>query len=196
MSAPARHTVLRLAEVETADGPDGLRWSPLRRLLGVGAFGVNAYTADAGARLVEEHDETTYSAGGHEELYLVVGGHATFLLDGGEVDAPAGTQVFVRDVSVRRGALAVADGTTVLAVGGAPGEAYRPGAWEWSFAAGPLAAKGDFEGAAGLLQEGLEEHPGDASLTYNLACYRSLDGRHDEAVALLRSIAADPLVTG
>ena len=51
---------------------------------------------------VEQHDETGSGAGGHEELYLVLSGHATFMVDGDEIDAPAGTLIFVPDVSSRR----------------------------------------------------------------------------------------------
>lgn len=196
MSARRRPSVVRVAEVETVAGPDGLRWAPLRRLLDVGAFGVNAYLADAGGRVVEEHSEVGGGAGGHQELYVVLAGRATFTLDGDRSDAPAGTLVFCPDVETRRGAVAEEDGTIVLALGGRVGEAYRPGAWEWTFAAAPAAARGDHDAAAATLLEGLAEHPGAPSLTYNLACYRSLAGRLDEAVALLASIAGDPQVAG
>ena len=67
-----------------------MRWKPVRRTLGVGAFGVNAYAADAGQQVVEDHDETGSGAGGHEELYVVMRGHARFTLDGDDVEAPAG----------------------------------------------------------------------------------------------------------
>ena len=49
-----------------------LQWRPLRRTLGVRAFGINAYTAaNAGDEVVEEHTETGL---GHEEIYLVLHG--------------------------------------------------------------------------------------------------------------------------
>ena len=52
---------------------EGLLWRPVRRRLGITAFGTNAYTAEKGTeRVVEEHSEE----GGHEELYFVVSGHA------------------------------------------------------------------------------------------------------------------------
>ena len=90
-----------IAMPECTSGPSGARWaSP--------AFGINGYTADAGERVIEEHDETGAGAGGHEELYLVIAGAATFELDGREVDAPAGSLVFVPDPETRRGAIATA----------------------------------------------------------------------------------------
>ena len=51
----AAYEVVRLAEVEPIDVA-GVSWLPLRRLLGVLAFGVNAYRADAGEHVVDEHD--------------------------------------------------------------------------------------------------------------------------------------------
>ena len=196
VNSPRSPQVVNLAELETLPGPDGLRWIPLRRMLEVRVVGINGYLADAGGQVVEEHTETGGGAGGHEEMYLVVAGSATFTLDGETHAAPAGTLVFVPETTTRRGAVADVDGTMVLALGGPVGEPYRPGAWEWSFAAAPVAAAGDPEAAAALLEQGLAQLPGDVSLTYNLACYRSLAGRLDEALDLLASIAGDPEVPG
>ena len=65
-----------------------LVWKPVRRPLGMTAFGINAYTAaNAGDEVVEEHTEEQL---GHEEIYLVIRGHATFTVDGEEIDAPCG----------------------------------------------------------------------------------------------------------
>ena len=76
-----------LSEFESLKGPGTLRWSPGRRRFGITAFGINAYTAaEAGQDVVEEHTETTL---GHEELYTVVAGHATFTL-GDEGDPERG----------------------------------------------------------------------------------------------------------
>ena len=81
-------------------GQDGLTWRPVRRHFDIQAFGVNAYTAEeAGQRLVEAHRE---EENGHEELYVVVTGRARFTVAGEEIDAPAGTLVFVRDPAASR----------------------------------------------------------------------------------------------
>jgi hypothetical protein len=119
-------------------GPDRgagvARLLPVRRHLGIEAFGANArVAATAGEVLVMPHDERSggpYGTAGHEELYVVLRGRATFTLDGEQVDAPAGTLLFVRDPAVERSALAAEADTAVLAVGGAPGVAYRVAAWE------------------------------------------------------------------
>ena len=52
-------TSVRLDEIEQiAVDDDKLLWRPLRRTLGVEAFGINAYTApNAGDQVVEEHTE-------------------------------------------------------------------------------------------------------------------------------------------
>ena len=103
-------------------------WKPLRRDLGVTAFGVNAYIArTAGELVIEEHSE---GSAGHEELYVVANGRATFTIAGEEVDAPAGTLVAVTDPSIVRGAVAREPGTAVLVVGAPRGEAYVLRNWE------------------------------------------------------------------
>jgi hypothetical protein len=52
------------------------------------------------------------------------------LRDGEEIDAPAGTIVFVRDPSLLRAARAIADGTTIFMVGGPAGVPYAISRWE------------------------------------------------------------------
>ena len=127
--------IVHLDDIE-ATQVEGTLWKPIRSTLGIGAFGINAYVAEReGDRLFNEHDETEALAGDqrHEELYLVVAGRATFALDGREFDAPEGTLVFVDDPATRRGAVAALANTTVLAIGGPVGEAYKPPPWESSF---------------------------------------------------------------
>src|SRR5918911_4643086 len=101
-------------------GPGVGELKPVRRHLGITAFGANARVArQAGDVLVMPHDERAggpFGTEGHEELYVVLRGHATFTLDGREVDAPAGTLLFVRDPAVVRSAVAAAPDTAVLAV--------------------------------------------------------------------------------
>ena len=73
---------------------------------------------DGGQTLVGEHDE---AASGQEELYLVLGGEATFELDGETVAARRWTAVAVEEPRVRRCAVARSAGTTILVVGAQPG---------------------------------------------------------------------------
>ena len=115
--------------IETPSGAP--EWKPIRHHFDVRAFGVNANVAHrAGDPVVEDHTEVQEGCMRHEELYLVTRGHARFSVEGESIDAPAGTLVFVRDPEARRGAVALEDGTTVLAIGGQPGVAYRVSPWE------------------------------------------------------------------
>jgi tetratricopeptide (TPR) repeat protein len=164
----------------------------VRRTLGIGAFGINAYTADAGDLVVEEHDETGAGAGHHEELYVVVTGHATFTVDGEEIDAPVGTCVFLDDPKERRAARALENGTTVLAVGGERGAAFKVSPWEFAFAGVPAWEAKRYDEAKALLLEGLELHPGNASLLYNLACVEALTGEGDAAFEHLGEATKNP----
>ncbi|HEX4760037.1 MAG TPA: hypothetical protein VH256_04515 [Thermoleophilaceae bacterium] len=125
---------VHLSEIGPVPGaPEDLEpWRPVRHTLGVLAFGVNAWVGESkGDRILEEHDELNEDAAdNHEELYLVLEGHATFTVDGEMIDAPRGTFVFVRDPALVRTAFAEGDGTTVLAIGATPGYPFRVSPWE------------------------------------------------------------------
>ena len=163
----------------------GLTWRPVRRPLGATAFGVNAWTADAAVdELIESQTEGTPSSPGHEELYLVTAGHATFTVGNEEIDAPAGTLVLV-EVGTRRAAVAAEPGTTVLVIGGEPGAAGPRSAWEHYYAAQPAYDAGDYDRAVAIASEGLADWPEHGPLHYQLACYHALAGRLDEARAHL-----------
>jgi tetratricopeptide (TPR) repeat protein len=166
----------------------------LRDELGIGSFGTSAvYQAEAGGRVISEHDELGPGANGHEELYIVVAGGCTFTVDGDEVDAPHGSVVFVRDPAAKRSAVATADGTVVLAVGGKPGEAFRPSAGEALAEFFRLYGEKDWEAALPVCHGALEEHPGNAMILYNIACLESLLGRTDDALEHLgESLAGWP----
>lgn len=187
--------VVRIQEIEPIPVVGGeLQWRPLRRTLGIEAFGINAYTANAGELVVEEHDETGAGAGHHEELYVVVTGRATFTVNGEEIDAPVGTCVFLDDPKERRGARAVEGGTTVLAIGGVRGEPFKVSPWEFAFAGSPAYDAKRYEEAKALLVEGLEVHPGNTSLLYNLACMEALLGERDAALEHLSQAKSNPRV--
>jgi tetratricopeptide (TPR) repeat protein len=174
-------------------GETGLLWRPIRRRLEIEAFGINAWTAaEPGEEVVEHHDETGSGSGKHEELYVVVRGRARFQLDDEEFDAPVGTCVFVRDRTVRRGAYAEEPGTTVVALGGKPGEVFEVSPWEHYFAAIPLSQAGDHRAAAEVIRVALERSPDNPPVLYNLACAECLAGDTEAALEhLSRAVAAD-----
>ncbi|HEU5214455.1 MAG TPA: tetratricopeptide repeat protein [Gaiellaceae bacterium] len=176
-------------ELDAIEMPDGFVWRPVRRRFGIRAFGTNAYTPGASGRVVEEHTEGQL---GHEELYLVLRGRVRFTVDGNEHELGPGQLVFVRDPSLRRGAVALTDDAAVLAVGGKPGEAHEISAWEYVFLSTPHLQEGRYDEARQLLQEGLAAKPGSAPVLYNLACVEALVGAGDKALELLNeSVAAD-----
>jgi tetratricopeptide (TPR) repeat protein len=149
---------------------------------GVLSFGVNTWTGKSvGDRIINEHDE----ADEHEELYLVQQGRATFELDGERVDAPAGTMVFARP-GVKRTAFAEDAGTTIVAIGGTPGEVYEASGFEVWLPITPLYEAGKYAEAADRGRELIEQHPEYAGLLYNVACCESLAGRTDDAIEHLR----------
>jgi quercetin dioxygenase-like cupin family protein len=160
-------------------------WSPIRLRLDVRAFGINGWTAkEAGDAVIPEHDEVP---SGHEELYLVTAGHATFTVDGEQIDAPSGAIVFVPDPAVKRGAVAREPATTVLAIGGTPGEAYQPRAWETNAEVLDLFDRGDHAAAKRVLSAALEEYSDHDLLHYNLACAEAQLGNLDAAFDHLRA---------
>ena len=186
-----RWTSLDIASVAPITVAGELHWKPIRRTLGIEAFGINAYTGDnVGDDVVERHTEQTL---GHQEAYVVLAGRATFELDDEALDAPAGTVVFLRDPSVRRYATAAEPGTTVLAIGGKPGEAYTPSAWEWYFEAERFRDPLDPEAALRLMDEANERFPDHVGVMYSTACWLALAGRNDEAwETLQRTIEREP----
>jgi mannose-6-phosphate isomerase-like protein (cupin superfamily) len=186
-----RWTSLRVDELPSIKVAGDLRWKPVRRTLGIEAFGMNAYTGEKpGDDVVERHSEETLR---HEEVYVVLSGRASFELDGETLDAPAGTIVFLRDPATRRYARAAEPGTTVLAVGGKPGEPYTPSAWEWYFEAERFRDPLDPEAALRLMDEANERFPGHAGVVYSTACWLALAGRDDEALeSLRRAVELEP----
>jgi hypothetical protein len=187
MSASVRH----VDELERIRIGGAGWWRPIRSALGVTGVAVNAYTADqAGDELIEHHDETGHGAAGHEELYVVLTGRATFTVGGEERDAPAGTLVLV-GAETRRGAVAAEPDTTVLVLGGAPGAALPVSAYEYWYRAEPAYRAGDYETAAAIAGEGLAEWPRHPSLRYQLACYEALAGHREAALEHLRIAYAE-----
>jgi tetratricopeptide (TPR) repeat protein len=178
------YSVAHLEEIdEISDGR--CPWRPVRHHFSITSFGVNAFTGrDAGDRIINEHDE-----GGdgdlQEELYLVQRGRARFELDGEKVDAPAGTFVFARP-SVKRTAFAEEPGTTIVALGGTPGQAYEPFGWEVWRPLHHLYESGQYAEAADRGRELIEANPEYPGPLYNVACCESLAGRTSDAIEHLR----------
>jgi mannose-6-phosphate isomerase-like protein (cupin superfamily) len=188
-AADTAFKVANLAELE-GDENEGRVRMDVRRNLGIRAFGTSAYRSSvAGGRLVTEHDEEGFrvSQSGQEELYAVVAGRATFTVNGEQVDAPAGSLVFVGDPVAKRSAVADEPGTIVLAIGGKPGEAFFALPEEFSAAFDAYNAK-EYERSIELYRELLASgFPRKAGILYNIACNEALLGRADDAIEHLRA---------
>ena len=149
---------------------------------------------EVGADIISAHDERSL---GHEELYVVVEGHATFTVEGEEVDGPAGTILFLSDPAVRRGARVKEGRTTVLTVGAKPGEAFTVSTWEKNAEVIPLFGRGEYAEAKRMLEALVAEHPDEPGPIYNLACAESRLGERDAALEhLARAIELDSTFRG
>ena len=102
-------------------------WAPIRHHFDIRAFGINAWRGADGEEVIKQHTE---GPGGHEELYIVFSGRAVFTIAGEELDAPAGTFIYIRDPLAARNAVAKAGDTVVLSLGGWAGKAFEASAWE------------------------------------------------------------------
>ena len=175
------YAVAQLDEIdEISDGRCPSR--PVRFHFGITSFGVNAWTGrETGDRIINEHDE----ADENEELYLVHSGRARFEFDGEPVDAPAGSFVFV-EPGVKRTAFAEEPGTTLVAIGGTPGQAYEPHGYEVWAPLRPFYEAGEYAEVADRGRQVIEEHPEYPFVIYNVACCESLAGRTEDAIVHLR----------
>jgi hypothetical protein len=171
--------------------PEGVDWLPLRAELGISAFGVGAYRANAGEPVVPRHSEATGGgAGVHEELYFVVSGRATFTVDEETFDAPVGTCVFAVP-GERREARAEEAGTTVLAIGAPAGEAFRVAPWEYGGRAARAAELGDVDELERVADEGIAAYGEHVTMLYARACVAAQRGRREEALQFLDRAARD-----
>ena len=176
---------------EAHEGGDDKAFVHLGRALDIGAFGVGAaFQRKPGESAIPSHHEAGPGGDRHEELYVVVQGSARFTVAGDEIDAPQGTAIFVHDPAAMRGAVAIAEDTLVLAVGGPRGAAYRvtpaqaqEGFWDAYRAQ-------DYEAALASTRHALELYPGNAHLLYNVGCMEALLGNDDAALAALAESVA------
>lgn len=177
---------MNLAHIDDLDRielQDGFVWRPVRRHFGIQAFGVNAYTPGESGRVIEEHSERE----GQEEIYVVLRGRVKFTLGDDEQELDRGQLVFVREPSLRRGAVALSDDAAVLAIGGKPGEPFEISTWEYIFPAFPSLTAGRYDEAKRLLLEALEKRPGSPQVLYNLACAEAGLGEAEAALEHLNA---------
>ena len=193
-----RFRVAHLDDLERIGAAGGL-YRPIRRRLGVRAFGVNAYTAEkAGDQVIERHNES--GAGCRPPGGALPGARPA--TPSSRWRASRSTRRRARWSSspistAERGAVARADETTVLVIGG-PADAPIPTSpFEYWFAAEPAYKAGDYDRAVEIASEGLAEWPQQGQLHYQLACFHALAGRTREALEHLAiAVANDERVAG
>jgi hypothetical protein len=180
-------SAIRLDDAEAIPWPFApLTWRPLRHALDARIVGLAAFTAErAGEEVVEAHREDDGGMG-HEEVYVVLRGRARFELDGTELDAPAGTFVRVAP-EVHRHAVAVADDTAVLALGGPP--TFEPSSSEWIERARPY-IRSDPERAWAIVDDLRTQRPDSPGLPIAEALLAA--GRGDEPAAREALSRVDP----
>ena len=167
---------------------EGVVWHPLRRRLGIRAFGTNVYTSEGvGQHIVEDHDELGSGAGGHEEMYVVLRGRAKFTIDGEDARRPGGHDRLhprpgpeARRVRARRRARSCWRSAASRA---APTRSRRGST---TSPRSRCCEAERWDEAIAVLEAGLREHPSNASLLYNLACAESQAGRTVEALTHLQ----------
>lgn len=190
MAGAAPFSVVSLGDAEAVPLAEGQQWIPVRRALGISAFGVNAFTAQAaGDVVIEEHVESP----GQEEIYVLIAGRARFEIGEETVEAAPGDVVFVSDPEVRRAARALEPGTTAIAVGGWPGEAYRSLPWEAIYLARPAMEAGDWAAVVRILEAEAGDRRDHWIIQYRIACAQAQLRHGDEAYAELeKAIAGNP----
>jgi uncharacterized cupin superfamily protein len=100
-------------------------WLLVRRSLGLDAFGMNLVEIPPGER-IPEHDEIDRD---QEEVFLVLEGSPSLVVDGREIEAPAGT--FARlDPELRRTVVNNGEDTAAVLIMSAPrSSGYEPMGW-------------------------------------------------------------------
>lgn len=99
-----------------------IRFRPAGQALGVSSWGMNVLELDPGSTDYPEHD---HASDGHEEVYVLLTGSATLHADGEARALSRGDLVRVGPTTKRK-FVAGSEGATLLALGGTPGQPYKP----------------------------------------------------------------------
>jgi quercetin dioxygenase-like cupin family protein len=101
------------------------KWRLARRTLGLTSFGMNLVDLQPGERIPEHHERER----DQEEVFIVLSGTATMLIDGEQHPAPTGT--FVRlDPEPLRALVNEGDGPATVLIASAPrSSGYEPLDW-------------------------------------------------------------------
>jgi mannose-6-phosphate isomerase-like protein (cupin superfamily) len=114
----ADYTAKRIDDMEAAFGGGFVK---VRAELGVSSFGIQVIQLPPDAVNYPEHDHVEDA---QEEVFVALKGSGWMEIDGERVDLDADTLVRVGP-GAKRKVFSGPDGLRLLALGGAPGEAYR-----------------------------------------------------------------------
>jgi uncharacterized cupin superfamily protein len=112
-------------EFERMEGSGECTWLLARKALGTQAFGYNLVEIGPGGQ-IPEHDE---ARSGQVELYAILEGEATMLLDGEEHPAPAGTFASIEPAATRQIVNRSDAPVTALLIGVQAEGGYEPMSW-------------------------------------------------------------------
>lgn len=119
------YEIKRISEFETLAGSGGAEWILARRGLDLTTFGMNLVRIEPGGS-IPAHDE---SSSGQVEVYGVLEGEGTFVVDGEDNAAPAGTWARL-DPTVERTIENRSDAPLTALLIGCPAETgYEPMGW-------------------------------------------------------------------
>lgn len=113
------YTAKRIDQMEASFGGGFVK---ARAELGVTSFGMQVIQLPPNYAEYPEHD---HSESGQEETFFAIAGSGWMDIEGERVDLDGATFVRVGPAT-RRKIYAGSDGLRVLAIGGAPGEVYKP----------------------------------------------------------------------
>jgi mannose-6-phosphate isomerase-like protein (cupin superfamily) len=114
------YTIVHRDECERAGD-----WSLVRRSLELSSFGINLVEIPPGAN-IPEHDEIDRD---QEEVFFVVDGRATMVVDGEEIEAPEGTFVRVEVMARRTVRNEGSEPVSVLVMSAPQSSGYEPMSW-------------------------------------------------------------------
>lgn len=118
-------TVKSIESIKAYEGPHeipGIRFRPAREALGVSSWGMNVLELDAHCDGYPEHD---HEKDAQEEVYVVLRGSAWLVAAGEERLVREGDLVRVGPAT-RRKFVTKETGVQLLALGGTPGQPYKP----------------------------------------------------------------------
>jgi mannose-6-phosphate isomerase-like protein (cupin superfamily) len=115
----ADYTAKRIKDMEAGFGGGFVK---VRAELGVSAFGLQVIQMPPNYADYPEHDE---GESGQEEVFHAIGGSGWMEIDGDRVELDEDTYVRVAP-GVKRKIFAGPDGIRFIAIGGVPGQPYKP----------------------------------------------------------------------